>query len=36
MHLSQFIEVDEFRAYYSQVSQKEKYKYLILTHMYGV
>jgi len=30
-------EVDEPRAYYtSKVSQKEKYKYLLLTHMYGV
>ena len=30
-------EVDEPRAYYtSEVSQKEKYKYLLLTHMYGV
>ena len=28
-------EVDEPRAYYSEVSEKEKDKYSILTHIYG-
>jgi len=29
-------EADEPRAYYSEVSQKEKDKYHILTHVYGI
>ena len=36
MNLSSFSEVDEPRAYYtSEVSQKEKNKY-ILMHIYGI
>ena len=29
-------EVDEPRAYYTELSQKEKYKYHILTYIYGI
>ena len=29
-------EVDKPRAYYTELSQKEKYKYHILTHIYGI
>ena len=29
-------EVDEPRAYYTEVSQKEKDKYCIPTHIYGI
>ena len=37
MNLSSFSEVDEPRAYYtSEVSQKEKNKYHILMHIYGI
>ena len=36
MHLQGSNEVDEPRAHKSEVSQKEKDKYCILTHIYGI